>query len=236
MSELLRIGLAAEGFTDQVLISAALSSILGDRTFILTPLQPEASAAFSLPGDAGPFGGGWKGVHKWCRQTARRAAGHFSGDILFESYDLLVIHLDADVAFYQPTSNPSDLEYLDLAQLPCARPCPPARDTVDALRQVAATWMGETTLPARAVFCMPSKSTEAWVMAALFPDDAAMILHGECHADPASRLPQQQKAVRIRKSEKDYRSKSQKFRERWPIIAQTHSEANRFQTELLAAI
>jgi hypothetical protein len=54
----LRIGLVAEGKTDQVVIEAALKAIL-ERPFILTLLQPETSDPF---GDAGPLGGGWGGV------------------------------------------------------------------------------------------------------------------------------------------------------------------------------
>ena len=72
-------------------------------------------------------------------------------------------------------------------------------------------------------------------MAALFPADPEMNIRGECHPDPASRLQQQPKAVRIRKSQEDYRSKSQDLRERWPKVVETHAEASRFQTELLAA-
>ena len=40
----LRIGLVAEGKTDLIIIEAALQSILGDRSFLITLLQPETSA------------------------------------------------------------------------------------------------------------------------------------------------------------------------------------------------
>ena len=53
MSELLQIGLVAEGHTDFVIIEAALSAIL-DCSFVLTLLQPEPTQP--------TLGGGWSGV------------------------------------------------------------------------------------------------------------------------------------------------------------------------------
>ena len=46
MAESLRIALVAEGPTDRIVIEAALKAILGERTFVLTQLQPEGSIAF----------------------------------------------------------------------------------------------------------------------------------------------------------------------------------------------
>ena len=55
MSELLQIGLVAEGHTDFVIIEAALSAIL-DCSFVLTLLQPEPTQP--------TLGSGWSGVLK----------------------------------------------------------------------------------------------------------------------------------------------------------------------------
>ena len=67
MSELIRIGLVAEGVTDKVVIEAAIEAMIGDRPYILKLLQPENSAFH-----AGPFGGGWKGVSAWCNLVRGR--------------------------------------------------------------------------------------------------------------------------------------------------------------------
>jgi hypothetical protein len=75
MSDPLRIALVAEGVTDKVVLEAAVQSMLNGQTFILTLLQPEESVAFTGAGHAGPLGGGWKGVYKWCRQATVRAGG-----------------------------------------------------------------------------------------------------------------------------------------------------------------
>ena len=83
MSSPVRIALVSEGITDYVVLKAAIESMLDGRSFILTLLQPEGSVAFSGGGNAGPFGGGWKGVHRWCLQSAVRGGGRLSGDPLF---------------------------------------------------------------------------------------------------------------------------------------------------------
>ena len=104
MSDPVKIALVSEGITDYVVLKAVIESMLDGRSFILTLLQPEASVAFTGAGEAGPFGGGWKGVHQWCLQSALRTGGSVSEDELFIGHDLLVLHLDADVAREDSTS------------------------------------------------------------------------------------------------------------------------------------
>lgn len=74
MSEPLRIAVVAEGVTDFAVIEAAIAAMLAERPFVLTALQPEGNVAFTGGGEAGPFGGGWKGVYRWCPagSSARR--------------------------------------------------------------------------------------------------------------------------------------------------------------------
>ncbi len=92
MSELLRVAFVGEGPTDKVVVECALSSILGERRFILRQLQPEESLPF------GPIGTGWVGVYRWCRQAVARSGGAIRNDVLYLSYDVVMLHLDADVA------------------------------------------------------------------------------------------------------------------------------------------
>ncbi len=108
MSDTLRVALIAEGITDFVFLNSAVQSMLGDRSFDLKLLQPEESVAFTGMGAAGPLGGGWKGVRKWCMQAAERAGGALREDPLFVSYDILILHLDADVAGNDPANDPID--------------------------------------------------------------------------------------------------------------------------------
>ena len=154
MSDPVRVALVAEGPTDRIVIDVVLRTILRDRSFVLTQLQPEGSVAF------GTLGAGWPGVCRWCRQSANRGAGRLSCDhSLFLTHDLLIIHLDADVAgsCYEDGNlqrRPQE------GALPCQRACPPAHDTTNALRGVLLSWCGEPRVFERIVFCMPSRSTE----------------------------------------------------------------------------
>lgn len=234
MSRVLRIAIVAEGITDYVVLSAAVKSILGARPYSLHLLQPEESKAFTGHGNAGPLGGGWPGGYKWCVQAAERS-GQLRDDPLFFTYDLLVLHLDADVASENPGAHvPS---HPLASELPCHAPCPPAKATTDRLRTLMLSWVGERETPPGTVLCTPSKSTEAWVMAMFFPGDRQMDRTGwECFGKPENRLPQQPLARRFSKREKDYRARLDQMRQRWPDVVDRLSEASRFQTELLTAL
>lgn len=232
MSDTLQIGLVAEGLTDWIVIEAALQAIIPNRPFVLTQLQPEGSVAF------GELGSGWPGVYRWCKQAALRGKGRLSDDkLLFSRCELLLLHLDADVAGKKYADATIPAEPGD-GVLPCEAPCPPAAATTNALRRVLMTWCGEAGVPARTVVCMPSKSTEAWVMAALFPRDARMARHGECLSDPELRLSQQPKKVRIKKRQSDYRDHAPTIVKEWPRIASAKrlGEAVRFHQDVVAAV
>ncbi len=184
----LRIGLVAEGPTDFVVIEAALRSILGgDRPFVLNPLQPEGSAAF------GTLGTGWVGVYRWCKQATRSGHGRL-GDfhLLFATHDLLILHLDADVAGKKYQDGNLTPEAND-GFLPCEQACPPASATTDELRKILMSWCNESSTPPKVVVCTPSKSTEAWVVAAILPQDKAVEAGIECFPDPEVRLGLQRK-------------------------------------------
>lgn len=234
MSNTLRIALVAEGVTDYEVLNAAIESMLDGRSFVLTLLQPEGSVAFSGGGNAGSFGGGWKGVYRWCLQAKLRSGGKLSDDPLFLGYDLLLLHLDADVAGEDP---PNNLAPELVGVLPCEQPCPPPSATTDALRKVILTWVGETKTPHKTVLCTPSKSTEAWVMAACFPNDKQMAKQGwECHPNPESRLGQQTKRKRFAKNQYDYSTRNSELRNGWPSVVARLTEARRFQNDFVAAI
>ncbi len=234
MSDPLRIGLVAEGITDKLVIQAAIENLLGERRFILRLLQPEESLPLELSAPTLSQGKGWGGVYLWCEGVRQRNGGRLDGDLLFSGYDILIMHLDADVA----GKNYSDCEIKDLTgDLPFKEKCPPPSATTDRLRSVLLRWLGETSIPAKTVLCTPSKSCETWVIAALFPDDAVMVRKGwECHPKPESRLGTKPKAVRVTKSKAGYEAVQEKISAAWPRLRAELSEAGRFSDDFVSAI
>ena len=126
----LRVGLVCEGPTDYIVINAAITSLLGERTFVLTQLQPEESIAF------GSTGTGWVGVYNWCLQAADQGGGSVSNNPLFDTYDVLILHLDADVADETYANGNIVTTATDL---PCSMPCPAPSDTTNNLRTCPAS-------------------------------------------------------------------------------------------------
>jgi len=237
MSRTLRIALVAEGTTDHAVLEAAIESMLGHQSFVLSLLQPEGSVAFSSGGNAGPLGGGWKGVYQWCLQATRRSGGRLSGDPLFISYDLLLLHLDADVASEDPANHRIDPIPELAGVLPCEQPCPPPHATTDPLRQILLSWVGETSTPPQTVLCTPSKSTEAWVMRVFFPNDSEMRRLGwECHSKPEARLGQQPRSRRFTKNHANYQQQKAALQAGWPTVVKNLTEARRFQDDFTSAV
>ncbi len=236
MSEPLRIALVAEGVTDYEVIYAAISAMLGERSFVLRLLQPEESLAFTGSGAVGSFGGGWEGVYHWTQSMVDRAKRLSNDDAIFVGHDLFVMHLDADVAGEDP-ANYKNRPYPELkGALPCEEPCPPPSATTDRLRTVMIEWLGESELPAVAVLCTPSKSTEAWVVPICFPKDKdASTANWECRPNPENRLGQQPQNQRFSKRHVDYKERRDKLTAGWAAIAARLTEAARFQEDFLEA-
>ena len=228
MSSPIRIALVSEGITDFVVIRAAIESMLNDQPYDLKLLQPEASVAFTQGGDAGPLGGGWKGVVKLCGQAASRGGGRLAGDPLFWTYDMLVLHMDADV--------PGKTSARDREEtgVPGEAPCPPATATTDPLREWLLSLAGEVNAPPSTVLCTPAKNTETWVIASL---DLDLLLDaGECHPNPEGALQRLPKRNRISKTRASYEAKFSQLRDGWPSVVSTLSEAARFEREFTKAI
>jgi hypothetical protein len=223
-----RLQVVCEGPTDLVVIEAAVRNLL-EEEFILEMIQPE-EPAFGRGSGQGPHGGGWKGVRSWSQQQ-RDELGSFSASPALLRADLVILHLDADVA--------SDEE------IECEKPCPPAVDTVESLRRVALEWLGETRCPSRLVLCLPSKNTEAWVLAALYPDDPLVQDELECRPEPERRLVgRPERLVRRRsgggkgykKQRRRYQEQLDRMAESWPTVQKTCPTAERFHQELVEAL
>jgi hypothetical protein len=222
MSEL-RIGLVAEGVTDQIVIEAALKAML-PQAFVLTLLQPEATHSNR--------GGGWCGVFKWCRDLRARGYAGLAEDPTLDLFDLVILHLDADVAekSYADCGAGTDHAAVWFPRLPCAQPCPPPEDTVAALRGVVLAWLGLTQEDAKTLICMPSKSTESWLAVAILPDLHPLLDGVECKFDLSASLGQLPKAQRIRnKSARDYRDHQRTITADWAKVCSTCTQARAFQ-------
>lgn len=227
----LRIALVAEGPTDRVLIEASLKAVLGQQTFVLNQLQPEATSPF--------FGSGWGGVLKWCAATAQRWTGSLDGDPLLAGFDLLIIHLDTDVAHQSYANCGEAVE--DMAQnwpvLPCGQPCPPVATTCAALQAVLEGWLNPAVLGAKTVVCIPAQSTGTWLAAAVLPSAHALLSSVECNPaveDSLSYLPLKQ--GRIKKTSREYRANADAIHQQWNQVKALCGQAAQFENAVQAAL
>jgi hypothetical protein len=236
MSNPIKIALVCEGTTDRIVIEAAISSLVGLSEFVLTQLQPEGSLTF------GPTGTGWGGVYHWCRLAVEQGGGSVRQNSSLDRFDILILHLDGDVA--NNTYESASIQTV-IMDLPFVRPCPPPSTTTDHLREVVLRWLGEAATPPKFVLCIPSKNTEAWLLGILYPTDA-IVLSGnlECYATPEivlSTKPADHRLVRMkngraRKQVGSYRSRVDEIKSSWPSLRNLCTEADRFSNEFSAMI
>lgn len=96
---------------------------------------------------------GWKGVRAWCQQEGGRLEALLSG-VPGLPIHLLAIHVDCSMAH----------------NVGALHPCPPARDTADALRDILVRdWLGRSPLPEFIILATPSRTTDTWIVAGLEP-------------------------------------------------------------------
>lgn len=229
MSDPLRVAAAVEGPTDAIVLQAILDSLLGDAEFELQILQPEGSVSFGSPR------GGWGGIYRWCRQSADEGGGSVSGSWVLSNHDLLIVHVDADVA--KMNYSRADIQDAPCQDLPCNQPCPPPEATTDALRMVVVRWLGERQCPSQVVLCTPSMNMDAWVVGAVFPSNA-MVTRGdwECNQNPQGQLGNIPKKQRFQKSQRGYLAKQNEISSGWGYLSDILTEAGRFDRELRAAL
>ena len=234
MSEPLHIAVVVEGPTDEIVLKAILEALLPDTELVFHRLQPEGSVAFgSAP--SGSTGVGWAGVYRWSRQAVSEGDGSVSGSLALLNHDLLIVHVDADVA--GKTYADGNIRDAPCDDLPCEQPCPPPHETTNALRAVVLNWLGEQECPPRIVLCTPSKNIEAWVLAAICPKNNVIRRNDwECRPNPEGQLAALPIHQRFRKRPEDYRGKQAEITEAWPQVSARLTEAARFETEFLAAV
>lgn len=223
-----RIALVAEGDTDYVVIHAALKAIL-QRPFLLDLLQPEPSRP--------RLGSGWSGVFKWCQEFRQRAAPSIEADPTLSDYDLVIVHIDADVAemSYADCGDTVLKAAVNLHALPCSLPCPPASNTVANMEAVLLSWLGIQATGAKSIFCIPSKATEAWLSAAILPNNHALLQGLECNLKVEAGLAILPKKLRIRKSVRVYRDLAEVVTSQWGAVKQLCTQANLFDQRVRVA-
>jgi len=227
-----KVGIVCEGPADRVVIEAVLDALLDDYKEL--PLQPPEG---HVGGDAGPLGGGWGGVQRWCEQEARGAK---LADLQARA-DLLVIQVDADVASESTIDR--------------ARSCPPPAASADEVRALILEWLGVPGPPDQVVFCVPSMASETWALVALLPGHEANVPcdpapdEGQCveyRADIKALLRARSKDVgaklvtqkqgKLKNHAPAYCKVQEQITEGWGAVIASCSEARRFDTELKAAM
>ncbi len=220
-----RIALVAEGITDFVIIEATLKAVL-KRPFVLTQLQPEPTRP--------DMGGGWCGVFKWCQDFRLRGAASIEDDPTLSQFDLVIIHLDADVAGKHYADCGSAVEHAAAALqgLPCEQPCPPPANTVAALEKVLLSWLGITSSGAKSLFCIPSKSSDAWLAAATLPNGHALLTGLECNLGLETALSQLPRHLKIRKTRREYQARAGSITQQWQQVKNCCTQANVFEQRI----
>lgn len=236
------IGVVVEGTTDLIVIQAALGSILAGQTYTITQLQPESSDGLE-DGGFGSTGSGWGGVYRWCRHILSMGEDLTNHPSL-QRFDIIIIHVDADVA--EKNYNDANIHNPANDDLPCVKPCPPAGDSVQALKHVVLGWLDLVEqFPESFVLCIPSKCTEAWVSVALYGQTERNIVNNiECRADIENYLaqkPARERLIRnrdgrMKKITASYSERSVQITEQWNYIAQNCEQANIFSEDISAVM
>lgn len=220
-----RIALVAEGQTDRIVVEAALKAVLA-RPFVLTLLQPEATQP--------RMGTGWGGVFKWCQAFRLRGMANMASDPTLSHLDLVIVHLDVDVAHkHYADCGPAVAQAAQTLQaLPCAQTCPPPSDTVAALEQVLLSWLGLSSTGPKCLFCLPSKATEAWLAAAILPNHHHLLNGLECNLNITDALSQLPKALRIKKTAREYTQRAGDVTAKWAQVKTHCTQAVQFEQHL----
>lgn len=220
-----RIALVSEGPTDFSVIEAALKAVL-QRPFVLTQLQPEPTRP--------EMGGGWGGVFKWCQEFRLRGAASIETDPTLSQFDLVIIHLDADVAGKQYADcGPAVAQAAAALQsLPCEQPCPPPVNTVAALEVVLLSWLGVVAVGPKSLFCIPSKASDAWLAAAMLPGGHVLLTSLECNLNLETALSQLPKGQKIKKAVREYQTHARTIAQQWQQVKNHCTQACVFEQRI----
>lgn len=141
---MLRVGIVAEGNTDWIVLEEVMKTVHADiESFRLHPNLTLNSY----------LGQGWRGVQAWCVENGPQLELLMNADPS-RPLHVLVVHADCSMA----------------DKVGEERLCPPASETAQALTKVIETeWLCRDPRPEFVLIATPSKSSDAWVVAALDP-------------------------------------------------------------------
>ena len=235
------IGIVCEGPTDFIILREVIDRIAGENHYYLQ-LQPE-------PDLSGRYGGGWKGVWKWCADYA----GIYL-QIMTEiepQLDLLIIHMDGDVSrkerashwscshtncIYKGIRNPIDCDFTADGRkncpvhLPCVDHEPSAAGYSNHLSGLIQEWLKSTE---RVCIVIPCDSIEASVIAAYDRSE-----HAEVIEDPWRNVIARKKSyhgIRTRQEQKNqlaFRQFAETVSENWEQVTQLCGCARKFEAEI----
>lgn len=167
------IGIVSEGPTDYLVLKSVIDKITGEENRYLA-LQPEADMM-------GRYGNGWKGVWKWCKETAPL-------DVIMDSIqpriDIIVIQMDGDVIRKEkevhcqcvstectekgkvfPLYCENVVEGMCPIEIPCSSHADGIEETINHGKQVLDGVMNILD-KSRIIITIPCDSTDAWIVAA----------------------------------------------------------------------
>lgn len=177
-SELLRIAFFGEGETDHAFVDAVIYHMIANRRkYKLFLIQPNRSVAH-MPS-------GWEGTYRAILDNRTSGQGPYAVGSDLERFHMIIIHLDADVAYMDFDQAHVPRPYL--GHLPCAPNalrCPhrtPPRDPhlpcnripidIKSLRKLLRQWMGTGPFQSPYVVpCIPAQNMDAWILSLLAPD------------------------------------------------------------------
>ncbi|MCP4109263.1 MAG: hypothetical protein GY749_27680 [Desulfobacteraceae bacterium] len=233
----MKIGTIVEGPTDRLMLKAIIDKIFPEEHSYLD-LQPTGNGA-----SFGTTGTGWKGVRRFCFDLRQYLNTNIADFITDHQLDLLIIHVDADIALE------SDLqENLMNPVENVNQPCPPITPTIAKLQEVVARWLNldsASQFPSQVIISIPSQDTENWLFAALFPDDE-LCRHNdyECIQNNSRKHPAylltlknynkilKRKNGEIKKSKKNYQKVLENLIKNWDKVCEICSQAKAFNDKL----
>lgn len=234
----MKIGTIVEGSTDRLLLKAIVDEICpGEHEYL--DLQP-ADVGESF----GERGSGWKGVRRFCFDIWQQLSDDVTNFIIDYQLDLLIIHIDADVAVEGDLQEGLVSVVKDLPQ-----PCPPITLITANLREVVAKWLNlerADQLPSRIILAIPAQDSENWVFAALFPENELCQNHDyECiHGSTSQQHPAylltlanygrilRRKEGKIKKSRRSYQQILPSVVSAWDKVCAVCSQAQAFNNQL----
>lgn len=215
----LRLAIVSEGPSDYLVLRSVIEKILPGSEVL--PIHPDLPVAvypeYGAAVGGAHRGSGWLGVKAWCADYSGEDLELFLRAVVGQEYDGLIVHVDASMA----------------GNLDINEPCPPVSSTTEPLRRVIVEdWLRLVSQPSFLVLATPSKTTDAWVVAALDPSRSNL----ECDHGVERALVRlgrlRTKGGRVQKSRDRYESLARAVAAKISQVRSCCSEADRFATDI----